>query len=138
MIQRIQSLYLILVAVLMGIFISSPLYTLTGAETLTITNSRYELIAVLLAGISILIALGDVLLYKNRPLQIKVGWLLALLHVAVIAIAAMVVIPLLSHTAEYSIGIGSLLPPISLILVLLSIRNIKKDEKLVRGADRLR
>jgi hypothetical protein len=45
-----------------------------------------------------------------------------------------------AQTAELSTtyGIGMMLPLLSLIFCLLAIRGIRKDEELVRSADRIR
>jgi hypothetical protein len=37
-----------------------------------------------------------------------------------------------------NLGIGAILPSIAIILILMAIRGIRNDEKLIRSADRLR
>jgi tryptophan-rich sensory protein len=138
MIQRIQTLYFILVAVLMSIFISSPLYKDMAAGIDTPGSSPLDLATVGIAVLILIVSLVSALLYKKRPLQIQLSWLTAFLHVALIVVSILVIYPLLGQSDKYAVGFGAILPVISLILTLLAIRGVKKDEKLVRGADRLR
>jgi len=157
MIQRIQTVFLVLV-VIIGIVASfMPILSFTGYETTYIMN-LYKTVAEsdvtnivaknmgvgVLQGVIQLLALVIIFLYKNRQLQMK----LAKLNILLIAleIAAIVIY---SDTVKTAIGptandvvvnfkFGAIIPVLSLILTYLAIHFIKKDDKLVRAADRLR
>ncbi len=157
MIQRIQTVFLILVVLLGVLFSYLPILEFVGYEATYVMNA-YKTVAVtdatnviaknmgvgVLQGLIAVVALIIIFLYKKRQLQLK----LAKLNILLIAfqIAAIV---MYSDTAKIAIGpnandvmmhikMGALLPIITLILTYLSIHYIKKDDDLVRAADRLR
>lgn len=151
MIQRIQSLYLLLVAVLMAVTFFSPLLGLKSADLSTLVMysegifSAGKLIkptwgVISIAGMSALVAFINIFLFKKRKLQIKVGFITSFLIV-------FFYITLFTYFYVYtnqnglelnSAYYGVILPVIALILNFLAIRKIKSDEKLVRSLDRIR
>lgn len=124
MIQRIQTVYLLIIAGLMLAILFLPLTEIT-------MSVFYGVIGVL--------SLGTVFCYNNRKLQIKLCYLiLALLVLSFIAMYFIVWAPnqeaMQGTLPMLWIGI----PAIAVILNLLAIRGISKDDKLVRSLDRLR
>jgi len=96
-------------------------------------------------GLVALLALVSVFLYKKRQLQIKLcklNILLVAIQIAAIVLYIDVAKETISPTSpnDVLIGIkyGAIFPIFSLIFLYLSIRFIKKDEDLIRSADRLR
>ncbi|WP_462266714.1 DUF4293 domain-containing protein [Mucilaginibacter sp.] len=155
MLQRVQSIYLFVAGLLIGGLYLFPIlntvYTgiipvnvgvtgiyqnAAGAQIHTRTFLALTIVTAIIAILPILI----VFLYKNRKQQIAlcysallviIGysfWVGETIHEVVPANAI--------RTVNY--GIGMFLVPISIVLVILAIRAIKSDEKLVRSADRLR
>ncbi|MDR0823704.1 MAG: DUF4293 domain-containing protein [Prevotella sp.] len=151
MIQRIQSVYLLLVVILMGVTTVSPLMELTGDSKLLYTFSSLgigQLFAVqyptwgvlFFAGLSALIAFINIFLYKKRKAQIKTGILISLL---ILFFYVTLYVYFQSYTAKYGltfdkVQFGLALPIIALIFNILAIVRIKKDEKLVKSLDRIR
>ena len=152
MIQRIQSVYLLLVVVLMGVVMSLPLGIYIGADggvsslrALGIDiagvghdSSCWGLFAIAL--LSAIIALATIFLYKNRKLQVRltifnilviIGW-----YATFIAFVMAYKEQLVS--ASFHCSTGCVLPLIAVFFYLLAIRGIRKDERLVKAADRLR
>lgn len=154
MIQRIQSVYLLLVAILMGITAFSPLLVLReGSDLLDfysygiipqdtdlnfVVKHTYGVIS--MAGLSALLAFVNIFLYKKRKVQIRIGYLTSLLIVLFYVTLATYFYFIGNRYGADLTGIyyGIVLPVIALILNLLAIRKIKKDEKLVRSLDRIR
>ena len=96
-------------------------------------------------GIVQLVALAAIFLFKNRSLQIKIGKLIILLIAFQIAAIVMysdtvksVLIASEGNEPAISFELGAIIPLLSLICTYLAIHFIKKDDKLVRSADRLR
>jgi hypothetical protein len=157
MIQRIQSIFLALV-VLIGVLASfMPILGFTGYETTYVMNLYKTIVAndptnVIIKNMGVgaiqglvqLLALVIIFLFKNRQLQVKLAKLnilLIALEIAAIVMysdVAKTVIGPQSNDVVVSFKLGAVIPIISLILTYLSIRFIKKDEALVRAADRLR
>jgi len=133
MIQRIQTIYLLLIACLMSVVVFVPV-----AETLS------EIGEWCLLGVSTIVAVLScvtVFLYKNRKKQIRfcrlITGLLFLFYL--ILFLSNLSFPLnLSFLQDYGFRYTVCFPLIALLFGFLAIKGIKKDEKLVRSADRLR
>ena len=138
MIQRVQTVYLMLSIVFLGIFLAVPSFfeVVEGEIVPFVASENMELL--LLAGLPVVLALASIFLFKNRALQIKLGGAALLMTLAVIALVGYYFYTSMQTAQEVGIAFGLILPPISLILIYLAIRAIKKDEKLVRSADRFR
>lgn len=137
MIQRIQSLYLLLaaLALIAYVMIGVPAPSMLG----TYPWLAYALLA--LAGAGALLSLGSIFLYNNRARQLQVvtlgQWLLLLL-ILVIALTLFLVPTLRTGLAEPVLLIPYLLVFAAYVFVRLAARAIGKDIALVRSMDRLR
>jgi uncharacterized membrane protein len=122
MIQRIQTVYLFFVFCLMGVLVFIPF---SSSWTVTLD-----------AAIIALLSVVAIFLYKHRKRQILIGNLILLLLVLAYPLHFIFDgIPAdLLRTVRYTFAF----PLVAAILVCLAIRGIKKDERLVRSADRLR
>ena len=159
MIQRIQSLFLLVIALSGIIFLFTPIleiinyesfYTMNAFNVFEMENNVKTPLKsnIGLAIMSIIITLLSgiiIFLYKNRPLQIKLSKFLILLlalELAALFFYSDAAKSFLSDTTKDQISIsykiGVVIPIISLIFAYLTIRFIKKDDELVRSADRLR
>ncbi len=100
--------------------------------------SPYSLTA-LLAIASVTLAIIEITKYKNRLTQMKIGALNSLFLVGVIGSATWFATQLIKAeqvSGQYGLGLWALIIPI--LCNLLANRFIRKDERLVRDADRLR
>jgi len=125
MIQRIQSVYLLIVFCLMAILIYIPF-----SSSLAVSFT---------AGLIALLSLFTIFLFKKRKLQVKISYLIMLLLALIYVLyfifdqKAIQITDFFRHT-RYTF----VFPLISFILIYLAILRIQKDEKLVRSLDRLR
>ena len=152
MLQRIQTVYLLIIVALMVATLFLPLAMLqagdqfysfdaTGVSTIT---AEPELVYptglfALTAVISIL-SLITIFLFKKRILQIRLCIFNAILMLGFYALFGFFVWILKDQLAgaALSVKIALSFPIIALILDYLAIRNIGADEALVRSLDRLR
>lgn len=153
MIQRIQTLYLFIIAGLTMAMFFIPLaviqsgtdfYTLDVSGFSTMTDTP-ELVAptwalMALAAIIVLIAFVAIFLFKKRVLQMRLCVFNGLLLIGFYGLVAYFVwkaasLPDMFHFNP-RIALG--FPLISLILDYLAFRNIGADEALVRSLERLR
>ncbi|RAK64560.1 DUF4293 domain-containing protein [Hymenobacter edaphi] len=156
MIQRIQSVFLLLLAICMVCVLFLPIWAKTDPQTnqtvtltathLTSTNpaqaplATYAIAA--LAAISALVALAEIFQYQKRMTQLMLGSLNLLLISATIGACWYYV----TQVGEQMVNVkmpgtfeaGFYLPTLALLLNLLANRFIRRDEKLVRSMDRLR
>lgn len=143
MIQRIQSIFLVLAAAaLLGLF-GLPFASTAEpvAASALFADQKYNILdhtalsATFIA--AAVICLLSIFLFNNRKLQMRLS-LLSILG----ALAGLVVAGILfsqdsaGQTAQLGLGFG--LPVISILLTYLAYRNIQKDDKLVKSMDRLR
>lgn len=155
MLQRVQSLFLLFASIVLFAIFLFPLahnvYIGGTPVTIKVTgiyqDAKGQLTLIkpftalsIGAVAAALIPLGVIFMYKDRKKQIVISYLAMLLIVIFSFWEAQTVkealIGVQMRTENY--GIGVLLSSISLVLMLVAIRNIRKDEALVRSADRLR
>lgn len=141
MLQRIQSIWLLLAAASGFATLKFPVYGGTHPNTATPPAPVYReltalgdiLILILTIGISVG-CLILIFLYKNRPLQMRIAVISLILSVLVIVLYYF-------EAATYTQGnitLTSLLTVAVPVFIGLAIRGIYKDEKLIKDADRLR
>ena len=145
MIQRKQSIWLALAAIVLGLLFLFPygLQSLTtGGET--VLNARNSVLLMVATPIGILYNLFLIFQYKNRPQQIKLIYLGMVLNLILIALMVFdahfssldkkLVIGLVGS----QLHLGFFIPLLSIVLQWFAIKGIQQDERLVRDADRLR
>ena len=133
MIQRIQTIYLLLIACLMSVVVFVPV-----VETLS-EIGEWCLLGV--SAIAAVLSCVTVFFYKNRKKQIRFCRLITGLLVVfyLVLFLSNLSFPLnLSFLQDYGFRYTAGFPLIALLFNFLAIKGIKKDEKLVRSADRLR
>ena len=154
MIQRIQTVYLLVAAFLLAFFFFIPfstfvvepqmvkyLFLVSGLSSEGITSeSIYSTLPLLILSILVFaIPLVAIFLFKRRMLQIRlciVATVLLLGMQGLLYYYVMAVSKLLPASPHYSIIF--VFPLISAILIFLALRAIAKDETLIRSLERLR
>lgn len=151
MIQRIQSVFLLLVSVVMVIAFLSPFLEIRMPDSTSITVYVQGMIkggniinptwgVIVIACISALLPLINIFLYKKRKVQIRIGYLTSFFLIFFyVTLVTYLYFFINKNGAEIaSVNYGIFLPIISLIFNILAISKIKKDEKLVKSLDRIR
>jgi hypothetical protein len=141
MIQRKQTIWLLLAAIFAFLYTQVPLYeaiTAMGEEIKFIPTQSLLLFAVAI-GVG-LIAVTAIFLFKKRPTQFKLSLVGLLLSILLIALEVWQIENFKSNTtvAKANYSYGSLLPIAMVVLFILAIQGIRRDEKLVKSLDRLR
>lgn len=137
MIQRIQTIYLFLASVTTGILpFIFPLWTLeNGKDYLFMQNEFF----VVLFGLSTTLSLISIISFKNRNNQFVIGRLNIILNLILLGLFLYHSLNLSGGTEIVSEkGIGMFLPIVTIVLLVLANKAIKKDEDLVKSVDRLR
>ena len=145
MIQRIQSVYLLLVTILLVVAICMPVGQFIGADGVTAHvfkplgfQSTWGLFGILL--LSALVAFCTIFLFRNRMLQIRMTIFSSILLIGYY-IAFCVFMFILKGDLDamtFQLGWALCLPVVAIILNYLAFRAIYKDEVMVKAADRLR
>ena len=133
MIQRIQSVYLLLAAIASGIVIFFvPLFHTGEGAYMILKDPIFFAITVL----STLISIFSIFRYKNRQQQVVSGRVNIILNFVFFGFLMYMFYDGMKEGD--SLGTGAFIPLAVVILVTLANRAIMKDEALVRAADRLR
>jgi hypothetical protein len=145
MIQRIQSLFLLFVVIISGTLLFVPVYELHDfsqsdlAAAVNAFNIKDNTLLMILNSAIGLMALISIFLYKWRNVQIRfcnISLLLTCLLIGLLFFVADTMSSNMNQRIQYKYG--SYLPLIELIFLYLAARYVKKDDELVRSADRLR
>lgn len=141
MIQRIQSVFLFLVDIVLVVLLFVPnAYTrFTAMETtevagITLLDQPVMLVAQIVLCI---LAAATMAMFRNRSLQMKlcmVGVVLSAIFSGLLAYPMMVTLPGIEVTA----GPGLYISLANILLFLLARMFIKKDDELVKSTDRIR
>lgn len=157
MIQRIQSIWLLLAAVvILGLFLFPYLnytdlvglgkklyvtgsYAAVNNEAIKQENYLLQTIAAVVLGF---LPIFTIFQYKNRKLQSKLIFLeiiLVCLFGVWLFVSSHNTLSLISQPfGANNIGVGFFLLPIAIIFLSMAIGAIRKDEKLIKSAERLR
>ena len=137
MVQRIQTLYLIIALVINGARpFYFPLWTLSNnTEYYFMANELYTI----LFGLCTTLSLISILFYKKRQHQFVLNRLTIILNLILLGLFVYRSLSLSGETPAVSEkGIGMFLPIVAIVLLVLANKAIKKDEDLVKSVDRLR
>lgn len=153
MIQRIQSIYLFIITILMILPLCVPIAQIIIPGTGTFefytygiiqikdvsTFKTYYWILLCIDTLAIIIPFITIFLYKRRPLQLR----LCLIEIILCLFSFILMWYHLNRfsediNTEIIYGIGFILPLISAILTYLALRGILKDINLIKSYDRIR
>lgn len=155
MIQRLQTIYLLLTTIMSAIFLNGHIIKFPGGQknVLDISSDGIRIadnvdgpatlwILLILTSLVLLILLASfitVFFYRKRKLQMKMA-------AAVIILVCLLILGSVyyyffitrQYTGEIRLGINMLFLPLMLLFSYLAYRGISKDEELVKSYDRLR
>ncbi|WP_248723814.1 DUF4293 domain-containing protein [Seonamhaeicola sp. ML3] len=136
MLQRIQTVYLILAAAVSGglIFVFN-LWELEDGTQVWAKDINYVFAGFVTSAFFSLVAIFR---YKNRKSQFMLGRLNIILNFILLGFFVYQSLNLSGETGVSEKGISMFIPIISIVFLALANRAIKKDEDLVKSVDRLR
>ncbi len=139
MIQRMQSLWLLVAAIFAFLTFKLPFYS--GSKIIedikqpdVRLDARSQTFLIIFTGLIIILCLVALFLYKDRKKQLTVTIINSILSVALIAVYFL-------QVEKFETGIISLTCLFTFaipIFLFLAARGIWKDEKLIKSLDRLR
>ncbi len=154
MLQRIQTIYLLIVAILLGVLYFFPFASFVVEQDMSMyhlsvnglipeivgTKPLFRAIPlVIIITISIINSITIIAFFKRRMLQIR----LSIINIVILVGLQCLMLYFVSVAKHQLGGLSSfslvfIFPLIAAILTYLAIRRIAKDEALVRSMDRLR
>ena len=154
MIQRIQSLYLLIVVALMSVTLFAPIamFTVASGEVFTLSafslssdmQSQSTIWMGILLSLATALPLVTIFLFKNRVLQVRLCAVEIVLLLGCIAFMAIYFWLSGATALEDAIvehrhfGWSAIMPIVALVFTSLAARATFKDEILVRSLDRIR
>jgi len=154
MIQRIQSIYILVAAVLLVLLYCSPFAEVdcgnlcVGITAFHLSPSVEGLSKAAMVPLALVVSLTIVLClialftFKNRQRQMQLTKICIYMQIVVFASMAAYVVAVSRAIGinKWSINMDltTILPVINIVLLVMAYRGIKKDDDLVKSADRLR
>ena len=136
MLQRIQTIYLIISALVIGaLYLWFPMILNEANEI--IIDKNEPLVLGLIIG-SVALSFISILNFKKRQLQFVLNRLNIILNFVLLGVFVYRSLTLSGETLVSEKGIGVLLPIISIVFLVMANKAIKRDEDLVKSVDRLR
>lgn len=152
MIQRIQSVYLLVVTILLVVTMCQPIGQFVAADGVTLWEfkplgvtlsdgafqSTWGLFGILL--LTAIVAFGTIFLFRNRMLQVRMTIFNSLLLIGYYIVFGVFWFALKGRleASGFQVGWTLCLPAVCIILNYLAFRAIYRDEVMVKAADRLR
>lgn len=136
MLQRIQTIYMLLSAIAMAALYQwfPDVMDSTGIAVI----SREEPLVFGLIFVSIGLTIISILTFKKRQMQFVLNRLNIISNFVLLGVFVYRSLTLSGETLVSEKGIGVLLPIISIVFLAMANKAIKKDEDLVKSVDRLR
>ena len=136
MLQRIQTIYMIISATLLGaLYVWFP--NIVSEEGLVVIHNDEPIMLGLIFG-SILVTFISIFSYKKRKSQFVINRLNIILNFFLLGVFVYRSLTLSGEILVSEKGIGVYLPIISIVFLVMANKAIKKDEDLVKSVDRLR
>ncbi len=153
MLQRVQSIYLALIVISCALLFFVPIAFFSTKELGILTINIFggniaeiktpnTMYLAILNFVILTFTATIIFLYKNRKLQIQllmINMLLALGFIAMLYSLVFSNIEAMDEImGEINYKIGAFLPLLNIILIIITSRKVRKDEAMVKSADRLR
>jgi hypothetical protein len=160
MLQRLQSLLMAFIVIALFVLFFVPIFEIrmtdsqlwlgvcvTKVNQLGTVSSSTNYLTILLTLLPMTVTAYSISQFKKRPLQLKLGLFNTLMLTGLLGAMVMIqsnISQTYSHLIEAGeatskFGFGFFIPAICLILNMISIRFIRRDERMVKDAfDRLR
>lgn len=153
MLQRIQTLYLLVSLALVVLLLFSPVAEILADNNKLLvfkSTGLYEVESgkmiiktipvIILISVIILLYIVSIMAFKRRVLQARICMLNILLLFGLIGLAYYYLSFIFRKTEplESSLRLAALYPVICIILTFLAYRNIRKDEQIVKSIDKIR
>lgn len=136
MLQRIQTVYLFIAFIFMAIVpFLTPLWVLKYSGDFYFMQDQ---IYTVLFGLGSALIVWSILTYKKRQQQFVVNRVVIILNLILLGLFVYRFLNVSGEAEVSEKGIGMFLPIVSIVMLVLANKAIKKDEDLVKSVDRLR
>ena len=138
MIQRIQSVWLLLAAVCSFLTLRLSFFSgnklVNNVKQFASLTAQDNILLMILTVAAAIAALVTIFLYKDRKMQMKIAFAILIVAIINVVLFFNAISKFVEGRHDWSAPLV-FLPP---LFIILAIRGIYKDEKLVKSVDRLR
>jgi hypothetical protein len=143
MIQRIQSIYLLILFIIniVGVVLNTYVIDVFQKAFKTINVLTVDVVFISIGVLSTILSFMTIFLYKKRQLQMRLCNLLLIVNFLFIAFIGVFVYHQLNLPGGFNYpekGIEWIIALISIVFAILANSAIKSDDELVKSADRFR
>jgi len=143
MIQRIQSIYLMILFIAngIGVFLNQTVFSKVNQGFVKLNVLTIDLIFIITAIILMILSLITIFKFKNRILQMRFCQFIIFLNLVFVGIIGVYVYRQLNLPGGFSYpekGIEWIIALFSIVFAVLAKKAIKSDDELVKSADRFR
>lgn len=131
MIQRIQTLYLLITAGLLTSLYFNPLMTTAAGKIYYTSNTALTILITVNLALSVL----GIVLYRNRILQMRVTMINV---IAMLGLQGWIAYFFFTRAEGVAFSTSAVFPIVCVILSILAYIGIARDEAMVQSASRLR
>ncbi len=146
-IQRLQTLYLLLAAIMMAAFAFCPSvlishdgqqYVLSALASGIAGNTHPDMLLSAITALAFILTIVTIFKYKDLKLQLKLCSITAALSITLLIVVAIIAIT--QRNTEYQIEptFYNILPVLAFVCYILAYRGVKHDKKLLSSSERLR
>ena len=137
MIQRIQTIWLLLSAVCVGLTLQFSTYAGTNKDLIpsSFLNGLDTLPLIIVTTITAVVSFIAIFLYKNRTLQFRLSLLALLLQFVLMFLYYK---EIETYTGKGAYTITAILHVAVIIFLVMAAKGIKADDKLIKDSSRLR
>lgn len=137
MLQRIQTIYYLVAALLLAVpFMNIPLFTIGSIDRTIFGQDKQSSTDYILLLVLLVVLFAIIFSYKNRARQITLSWFTIVL--TTLALVWFYIGAITNNAQHVSIQIGFYCVALSLFFQRMGLRGVKKDKKLIDSMDRLR
>lgn len=135
MIQRIQTLYMLVAGLLAILYASAiPLWYGTEGMFKALDNPVYAFLGAMVGAMLV----ANVFNYKKRKLQVVLNRIALVIILLAAGFMIWEYVSLIASQQALSPSFGLVLPLVVIVLIVMANKGIIKDEELVKSADRFR
>ncbi len=140
MIQRRQTIFLILAIAALLFFMSVPYVdrVLKGSTTHELLYAKDNTLMMIFSIGAMILAAVAIFMYRTQRRQYLVTMVGLVLNLVVVGILTFEIFRSAEYAALFKIQIGGFLPTVSLIMLLMASRGIIHDLNIIKNSDRLR
>lgn len=143
MIQRIQSVWLLVAGLLTLLTFKLAFWTTTWKDASTTkmyANSSGSLLMYIAVIVLIILSFGTIFLFKKRPLQMQLAWLGIVVSIGLFILEFKATEDI-QDNPNFQFGkwnLGIILPLLAVVFFFAAWKAMRKDHKLVKSLNRLR